>query len=290
MPPTVDPAILKALSLTPSTATLDTHGSSGFASSFKLSTKLPDGTAKHFFVKIASGKDAELMFEGEHASLNAIHDAVPNFCPRSYANGKMSSGTKSFLVTDFLDLGARSPSGSGESLAHKLAKLHTTEAPAPEGYDKPMFGFPVSTCCGDTPQDNSFKSTWTEFYAENRLRSIYRAAAKNHGPDKEVANAVEKTADKVVPRLIGAVKDIKPVIVHGDLWSGNHSTGQIGGEGGVEEVVFDPSSVYGHSEYELGIMKMFGGFGSAFFKEYEKLVPRAEPRDEYEDRIALYEL
>lgn len=61
-------------------------------------------------------------------------------------------------------------------------------------------------------------------------------------------------------------------------------------KGGVEEVVFDPSAVYGHSEYELGIMKMFDGFGSAFFKEYEKLVPRVEPREEYEDRIALYEL
>ena len=54
--------------------------------------------------------------------------------------------------------------------------------------------------------------------------------------------------------------------------------------------MFDPSVVYAHSEYELGIMKMFGGFGSGFFKEYEKLVPRAEPKEEYEDRVMLYEL
>ena len=74
-----------------------------------------------------------------------------------------------------------------------------------------MFGFPVSTCCGDTPQDNSFKETWAEFYAENRLRSISRAAARNHGPDAEVEAAVEKTASKVVPRLIGAVKDIRSI-------------------------------------------------------------------------------
>jgi len=290
MSPSVDPAILSALSLPPESTTLNTHGSSGFASSFKLSTTLDDGTEKHFFVKTASGGDAETMFRGEHASLNAIHDAVPNFCPRSYAHGRMSSGSKSFLVTDFLDLGSRAAGGSGESIASKLAKLHTTEAPIPEGHDRPMFGFPVSTCCGDTPQDNSFKETWAEFYAENRLRSISRAAARNHGPDAEVEAAVEKTASKVVPRLIGAVKDIKPVIIHGDLWSGNHSRGQIGGKGGTEEVVFDPSSVYGHSEYELGIMNMFGGFGSAFFKEYHSLVPKAEPKEEYEDRVALYEL
>jgi fructosamine-3-kinase len=155
-----------------------------------------------------------------------------------------------------------------------------------------MFGFPVTTCCGDTPQDNSWRESWADFYADNRLRSICRAAVKNHGPDKELSEAVEKTASRVVPRLIGddRVKGIKPVIIHGDLWSGNHGRGQIGGRGGAEEVVFDPSSVYGHSEYELGIMKMFGGFGGSFFREYGKLVPKAEPKDEWEDRVMLYEL
>jgi fructosamine-3-kinase len=48
--------------------------------------------------------------------------------------------------------------------------------------------------------------------------------------------------------------------------------------------------VYGHSEYELGIMNMFGGFGGSGWKEYQKLVPKAEPQEEYEDRIKLYEL
>lgn len=40
----------------------------------------------------------------------------------------------------------------------------------------------------------------------------------------------------------------------------------------------------------LGIMKMFGGFGSAFFKEYHDIVPKTEPTAEYEDRIQLYML
>ncbi|KAF3358521.1 hypothetical protein VdG1_00081 [Verticillium dahliae VDG1] len=37
-------------------------------------------------------------------------------------------------------------------------------------------------------------------------------------------------------------------------------------------------------------MRMFGGFGGAFWKEYEKLVPKAEPKAEWEDRVKLYEL
>lgn len=206
----------------------------------------------------------------------------------------MSTANRFFLVTDFLDLSgtAAPPRGSGLSLAAKLAALHTAPAPVPDGHDKPMFGFPVSTCCGDTAQDNSWRSSWADFYADNRLRGILRACVTNQGNDAELSNTVEAVATKVVPRLIGdeTVRNIKPVVIHGDLWSGNHSRGTIAGKGGSEEVVFDPSAVYGHSEYELGIMKMFGGFGSSFWKEYEELVPKAEPKEEWADRVSLYEL
>ncbi|KAI0163078.1 fructosamine kinase [Pestalotiopsis sp. NC0098] len=292
MSPKVDSAILEALGLDPEVTKIGSHGGSGFASTFKISSTV-DGEEKNYFVKTGSGPDAELMFKGEHASLNAIHDSVPNFCPRSYAHGALSdSAGKFFLATDFLELGSSAPGGSGESLAKKLAKLHTTPAPVPEGHDGPRFGFPVTTCCGETPQDNAWTASWADFYAENRLRSIARRGVKNNGPDAELSGAVEKTASQVVPRLLGDghLQDVKPVVIHGDLWSGNHGRGRIAGRGGSEEVVFDPSAVYGHSEYELGIMKMFGGFGGGFWKEYESLVPKAEPKAEWEDRVALYEL
>lgn len=85
---------------------------------------------------------ADYLCTGEHASLNAINDAVPSLCPRSYAHGAMTETNNSyFLVTDFLDLSPRSSSstskGSGLSLAQKLVKLHTTPAPIPEGHDQP---------------------------------------------------------------------------------------------------------------------------------------------------------
>lgn len=289
---TKDSSLLSCLNLPPnSTISVRQHGGSSFSSTWRLTASTQDVQTREFFVKTGVGKDAQVMFAGEHASLNAIADAVPDFCPRSYGHGELATAKgKFFLATDFLDLGA-SGTGSGDSLARKLARLHTTPAPVPEGYDKPMYGFPVPTCCGSTVQDNSWKESWAEFYAENRLRHILRAGEERNGKDGQLSSAVEKVASTVVPRLLGDghLKGVKPVVVHGDLWSGNHGRGRIAG-GGVEEVVYDPSAVYGHSEYELGIMRMFGGYGSAFWKEYGELVPKSEPAGEWEDRLKLYEL
>ena len=217
---------------------------------------------------------------------------MPSLCPRAHAHGALADTPGGyFLATDFLDLGATG-GGSGRSLAAKLAELHTTPAPIPDGQTAPAFGFPVPTCCGPTVQDNSWHAAWADFFADCRLRHILGAAERANGRDAALAGAVERTAAAVVPRLLGAevLKDVRPVVVHGDLWSGNHGRGSISGQGGAEEVVFDPSCVYGHSEYELGIMRMFGGFDAAFWTAYKKLVPPSEPADEYEDRLVLYEL
>lgn len=230
---------------------------------------------------------------GEHASLNAIHRAVPDFCPESHAHGPLSSASGFFLATDFLELAPAAAAAPGLSLAAKLARLHTTPAPVPDGHDGPVFGFPVPTCCGETAQENGWRRSWADFYAHNRLRAVLAAATANHGRDAGLADAVETVAADVVPRLIGDGRlepPVTPVVVHGDLWSGNHSRGRIGGHGAVQELVFDPSAVYAHSEYELGIMRMFGGFDPAFWAEYTSLVPKAEPAAEWNDRLKLYEL
>ncbi|PSK34873.1 hypothetical protein B9Z65_1456 [Elsinoe australis] len=298
----LDPAVVKLLALDSEQTSVSSHGGGGMssASTSKIQTVLPDGSPKLYFMKTGTGKEAEAMFEGEHASLNAISSAVPTLCPRSHGHGAFSSspGTH-FLATDFMDLSSRRTGygASGMSLAEKLAKLHTTPAPVPEGHDKPQFGFPATTCCGDTPQDNSYRSSWAEFYKENRLRFILGRSNKSNGSDKQFSMLVNRTCDEVVPRLIGDDhlnngKGVTPVVVHGDLWSGNAGRGNLPSmpKDGMEDVVFDSSACYAHSEFELGIMKMFGGFGGGFLKDYHKLCPKTEPVNEYDDRILLYEL
>ena len=109
---------------------------------------------------------------------------------------------------------------------------------------------------------------------------------------------VQQVVERVVPRLLSDshLRDGKtggkiiPVMVHGDLWSGNKGVGCIGDDGGREEVIFDPAGSWSHGEFEGGIMGMFGGFGEGFWREYHGFKVKDLPVEEWEDRRLLYEL
>lgn len=134
-------------------------------------------------------------YAGEHTSLATLYDAVPLICPRSIGHGKLANSEAYFLLTEFLNVNARiNDSGSGFSFAQKLAALHKRPAPIPKGRNRPMFGFPTMTCAGRTRQDNTFRCSWAEFFADNRLRVILRSIGETHGADGELHDWVEKTA------------------------------------------------------------------------------------------------
>ena len=317
----VPPSLLRALSLPdPSKASLSTSSlGSGFTSTGAIRASVPSPTdqsseeERRYFVKTsADGKAAEEMFRGEYESLNAIATSVPGFCPRALAWGPLEeakNGKSFFLATEYLELGiGGGRRGGGAGLAERLGKLHSTPAPADLETGKRRYGFPVPTFCGDTKQPNRFHDSWAEFYANERLMVVLEDSERRNGRDAGLRELVERTAGTVVPALLGdghlGYRDgkgegITPVVIHGDLWSGNADRGRIVGSGrkddesagsGGGEVVYDPSAVYGHSEFELGIMNMFGGFGASFFDAYHRIVPKTEPVEEYEDRVRLYEL
>ena len=223
---------------------------------------------------------------------------MPTLVPRPLVWGKFSSSDNYYLVTEWIDVENRDGGprpGTGLTLAQKVAKLHSTPAPIPEGYSRPVFGFPITTYCGSTPQNNNYCGSWAKFYAENRLRSICRIIEENHGTDNELTELLDKLTKHVVPRLLGngrlgGKNGVPPVLLHGDLWEGNKAKGKFDYRDGIEPVTFDPACFYGHSEFELGIMRMFGGFSAGFFNEYHHLVPKTEPKSEYDDRMTLYEL
>jgi len=348
MPPVPVPtSICRALSLSSdhSKSTLSTSGlGSGFTMTGRIRALVPSDVSSSsvgeqnregrpeeeerlYFVKtLNDGQAARDMFHGEFESLNAIADVVPGFCPRALAWGSLEEDGDSkgfFLATQYLDLGSgrsRLSAGSSSSLAARLGKLHTTPAPPDLKTGQRRFGFPVPTFCGDTRQPNRFHASWADFYANERLMMILHECERRNGKEPSLRQLVERVVRLVVPTLLanghlgygknGHGTDIIPVVVHGDLWSGNAGRGRIVGHGGhrsneqkqadqsnededeygIADVVYDPSACYAHSEYELGIMRMFGGFGTAFFDAYHRIVPKTEPVDEYNDRGILYEL
>lgn len=75
--------------------------------------------------------------------------------------------------------------------------------------------------------------------------------------------------------------EVVPALLHGDLWGGNVAECAEG------PVIFDPASFYGHSEYELGIAGMFGGFNNSFYSAYHAKIPQVPG---FEKRNQLYQL
>lgn len=89
----------------------------------------------------------------------------------------------------------------------------------------------------------------------------------------------------VVPELLtNFTPPAKPVLLHGDLWSGNIATDSSTGE----PILFDMSSYYGHNEADFGISQMFSSLTSAFYEKYHSILPKSEPN--HSERMKLYEL
>ncbi len=60
---------------------------------------------------------------------------------------------------------------------------------------------------------------------------------------------------------------VRPCVLHGDLWSGNMSS--VDGQPSI----FDPAVYYGHSEAEFG-MSWCASFSQDFYAGYHEIIPK----------------
>ena len=71
---------------------------------------------------------------------------------------------------------------------------------------------------------------------------------ESQGPDKELRDLFGQTMNKVVPRLLRPLetgsRQIKPSLVHGDLYSGNVSVDVEDGKA----VLYDATCLYAHNK------------------------------------------
>ena len=93
------------------------------------------------------------------------------------------------------------------------------------------FGFDIDTCCGYYPQDNTWNDDWVKFYARKIEQQIQYLKG-----DREASDLWSQ----VLPKLDTLFKDVdvKPALLHGDLWSGNAAADQSGpGKGTLQMLV-----------------------------------------------------
>ena len=191
------------------------------------------------------------FFEAEALALKQIRETKTIRTPEVIGFG--CTEVASFLVLEYIQEGASSPSGQKE-MGHELARLHKIE--------QPYFGWVRDNCIGSTPQPNPKRESWIEFYRKHRLQHQFELAS-------EKGCSFDKAATLLL-NLESFFLDYRPhpSLLHGDLWGGNASHDRVG-----HPFIFDPASYYGDREADIAFTHMFGGFSSSFYQAYEKEFP-----------------
>ena len=172
---------------------------------------------------------------------------------------------------EWIDVGGgRAESGEAE-FGRRLAELHDTDAPC--------FGRTDGRTTGSLALPNDPSDSWVEFYAERRLRPLARLA----GDRAALAPASIAALERIAARLdaLGGPPQ-PPARLHGDLWAGNRIVDRSG-----RSWLIDPAAHGGHREFDLAMMRLFGGFGAEAFAAYDDEFPLA---DGWEQRVPLHQL
>jgi len=222
-----------------------------------------------FFLKWNSNC-AHDIFLREAEGLQELKKAAQNkiAIPEVFA-AKEVGDTPGFLVTEYLKPGY-STGNDDELLGHGLATIHN--------YKNEKFGFYNNNYCGATLQNNQWKTNWAEFFRENRLRFLLDLIQKERPLASNEISVFEKLLEKI-QHLIPP--DNYPVLIHGDLWSGNYMITEKG------PALIDPATYYASNEMEMSIMTMFGGFSQRFFNAYNEIRPLGK---DWRSRNKLYQL
>ena len=156
-------------------------------------------------------------------------------------------------------------------LGRGLAALHAAGAPS--------FGREDRRTTGSRGLPNEPCETWVEFYATQRLLPLARLARDGRALPADAVDELERVAGRL-DELGGPSEP--PARLHGDLWAGNRLVDVDG-----RSWLIDPAAHGGHREFDLAMMRLFGGFGPACFDAYTEVAPLA---DGWEQRVPLHQL
>lgn len=193
----------------------------------------------HHLVVKATPYDADLEAEGLRA-LQAAGAPVPTV---RHVDGDV-------LVMDHV-----AGPGDPAELGAALARAHAPER-APAGAEG--FGWHRDNLLGTTTQHNTPSTSWPTFFVDQRIRVHLDVPAL----PSDVARRLEHACAGPLPELLD--HDVRPSLVHGDLWPGN----VVGGAWLV-----DPAVHRADPEVDLAAADLFGGLPRAFFDGYQRARP-----------------
>lgn len=175
------------------------------------------------------------------------------------------------------DLGHATPApGAWARAGSALARQHAQVAD--------RFGLDRDGWCGDSPQANTHVDSGPvedgyAFFAQCRLRPQARRARDTGLLDAREVAAIET----LCVRLPELLPPRPPVLLHGDLWTGNL---HCAGDG--EFALIDAAAVHhGWAEAELAMLVLFGEPSPPFFEAYEGASGVAR---DWRSRAPLYNL
>lgn len=224
-----------------------------------------------YFVKSSSGRHAPAMYEAEAKGLQQLKATKTIEVPEVYKSGNIDG--VSYLVMEFVT--SKQPSERDfEHLGRQLAQLHLAET-------DPQFGNDYDNFIGSLPQSNRQHKDWATFYTEERLVPQLKMAVELKLLSEKQLPATENML-KTCQNLFGQVT---PSLLHGDLWGGNYLISIDG-----VPYLIDPAVYIGHSEVDLAMSRLFGGFGTSFYESYHDIIPPHENQKELNDIYQLYYL
>ena len=219
------------------------------------------------FAKMLRGSGAYDILTAEAEGLAALKKAGAISVPALYHCEKTDFGAA--LLMEYIPRGAGSDA-SQETLGRSLALLHQSTHDA--------FGWSRNNYIGSLPQNNPRELDWASFFTLHRLKFQFDLALSSNYIEAREVPAVEHMVHKISSLL----PEVRPALLHGDLWGGNYLI-----SADHTPYLIDPSVYYGHSEVDLAMTRLFGGFSSRFYDAYFEVSP-AQPG--IEDRMALYQL
>ena len=238
-----------------------TRGLSGGCVGDVFAVDLDDGTRT---VAKAGAPGSGLETEGWMLDYLAAHSGLP--VP------KVLHADDTLLLMDFIETAGPLNDATQEDAGRLVAALHDVSADA--------FGLERDTLIGGLHQPNPKTKNWIDFFRDQRLLFMARAALDAGRLPSSTMTRLETLAANLDRFL---EEPDAPQLIHGDMWTGNVLAGKNRIAGFV-----DPAIYYADGEIELAFTTLFGTFGDAFFKSYGEIRP-IRPGF-FEERCALYNI